>query len=163
MTSTLPQLIAELRSRDVRLWLDGDELRCKAPKQALTPDLRQRLSERKAELIVFLRAAREMSSPTPPVRPQPRNGHVPLSFAQEGAWFIDQLQPGTPFNISLPTRLRTPLDLSVLEAALNEIVRRHEVLRTTFVSIDGQPAQVVADTLHIPVQVIDLGPLDGEL
>ena len=80
----------------------------------------------------------------------------PTSFAQQRLWFLDQLVPGNPFyNIfsALPLRLQ---NFAALERALNEIVRRHEALRTTFSISGGQPTQVVASGLTLSVPVIDL-------
>src|ERR1044072_5674295 len=63
----------------------------------------------------------------------PRGEQQPLSFAQERLWFLNQFEPESAFyNISLPLRLRGSLNLSALESTLNELIRRHEVLRTTF-------------------------------
>ncbi|MBV9789291.1 MAG: AMP-binding protein, partial [Chloroflexi bacterium] len=82
----------------------------------------------------------------------------PLSFAQERLWFIEQLTPGSPaYTIPLALRLVGPLDLAALERSLNTIVSRHAVLRTTFAQgNDGQPVQVIADSLAITLSMIDL-------
>jgi amino acid adenylation domain-containing protein len=83
-------------------------------------------------------------------------GPVPLSFAQERLWFLDQYYPGSPaYDIPAPFPLYGPLDPRAVEAAVNEIVRRHEALRTTFAVRDGQPVQVVAPSLEIPLAVVD--------
>jgi amino acid adenylation domain-containing protein/thioester reductase-like protein len=95
----------------------------------------------------------------PALRPAPRGEDLPLSYPQEGIWFIDQVQPGVPFNIPFNSRLRGPLHLRTLEAAVNEIVRRHEVLRTTFAKKDGRPVQVIAKDLVITLVVVDLSHL----
>src|SRR3954453_24161015 len=72
----------------------------------------------------------------------------PTSFAQDRLWFADQLAPGSVlYNIPAAFRLRGPLDPALLEQALNEIVARHEVLRTTFVAVDGSPVQAISPTL----------------
>ena len=82
---------------------------------------------------------------------------APLSFAQERLWFLDQLEPGsTVYNIPRAFRLTGRLDSAALERSLNEIMRRHEALRTTFKSVDGTPRQVVAAQLTLPLPVIDL-------
>ncbi len=81
----------------------------------------------------------------------------PLSFAQQRLWFLDQVAPGNPFyNIDTAFRLPYPLEVAVLEQALNEIVARHDSLRTTFKSVNGDPVQAVAASLHVPLTVVDL-------
>ncbi len=95
----------------------------------------------------------------PPLRPVPRDGRpLPLSFAQERIWFLDQLEPGgnLAYNFQAVLWLRGPLRVDLLALALSEIVRRHEVLRTRFPTIDGQPRQIVepAETVRLPL--IDL-------
>src|SRR6267154_296125 len=69
---------------------------------------------------------------------------LPLSFAQQRIWFLDQLEPGNPqYNTPMGARLRGPLNIPLLQRALVEIVRRHEALRTIFPTVDGRPVQVV--------------------
>src|SRR5438105_1367880 len=68
------------------------------------------------------------------------SGPWALSFAQQRLWFLEQLEPGTPtYNIPGAIRLTGTLNVLALEQGVNEIVRRHEVLRTTFTTVDGQP------------------------
>jgi len=87
-------------------------------------------------------------------------GPYPLSFAQQRLWFLDELLPSNPFyNINNALRFTHSLDLSAFERALNEIVRRHEALRTTFKVIEGRPVQVVAPHLELMLPVLDLGTL----
>ncbi|HEY0733776.1 MAG TPA: condensation domain-containing protein, partial [Herpetosiphonaceae bacterium] len=77
-------------------------------------------------------------------------GPAPLSFGQERLWVLDQFQPGSAFyNMPLVMQLDGPLDTPALERSLNAILRRHEILRTTFTNIDGRPAQVVTPELHL--------------
>ena len=96
----------------------------------------------------------------PPITPVARDGYLPLSFAQQRLWFIDQLAPGnSAYNIPAAVRLEGPLNVMALERSLNEIVRRHEALRTTFTIVDGGPAQVIAPRMTMEPLVIDLQAL----
>jgi amino acid adenylation domain-containing protein len=100
---------------------------------------------------------------TEPVVPTPRDGELPLSFAQQRLWFIDQLQPGSVFyNISTAVRLTGRLDVRALELTLTEITRRHEVLRTTFETADGRARQVIAPPRPFRLPLIDLSRLGAE-
>ena len=96
----------------------------------------------------------------PPIRRVSRDGDLPLSFAQQRLWFLDQLEPNsTVYSIPLKIRLNGSLRLELLASALNEIVRRHEVLRTRFLVKGDLPIQVIADEVNIEVPVEDLGVL----
>jgi amino acid adenylation domain-containing protein len=93
----------------------------------------------------------------PPIRPVPRDRDLRLSFAQERLWFIDQLDPGNSvYNFPVAVRLKGSLNLEALEQSLNEIVKRHEALRTTFPMVDGQPRQVIAQRLRVALPIVDL-------
>ena len=82
---------------------------------------------------------------------------IPLSFAQERLWFLDQLIPGNPFYAEGFTfRFKESLNVVALEQTLNEIVRRHQVLRTTFMVVDGKPVQVIVPAFALPLPVVDL-------
>jgi amino acid adenylation domain-containing protein len=84
-----------------------------------------------------------------------------LSFGQERLWFLNQLEPENLYNTPAAMMLVGQLDLASLEQSLNEIVRRHEVLRTSFTSVDGRPEQVIAETLEVQLQLFDLRELPG--
>ncbi|MDH7486312.1 MAG: amino acid adenylation domain-containing protein [Anaerolineae bacterium] len=88
----------------------------------------------------------------------------PLSFAQERVWFLERLEPGRAlYNVPEVTfRLRGPLDVAVLERSLNEIVRRHETLRTTFGQVDGRPVQVIHPSRQLTLPVVSLEHLPLE-
>src|SRR5580700_8457468 len=88
---------------------------------------------------------------------------APLSFSQARLWFLDQLEPNsTTYICPLALRLTGCLDESTLQATLSEIVRRHEVLRTTFTFIDGTPMQTVQDASPVPLPVVELQALSRE-
>ena len=85
----------------------------------------------------------------------------PLSFAQQRLWFLDRMAPGNPFyNIPLAIPIAAYLNIPVLERALNTIIQRHETLRTVFDEIDGEPVQIVRETMPLRVDLIDLSRVD---
>ncbi|HKS30079.1 MAG TPA: SDR family NAD(P)-dependent oxidoreductase [Pyrinomonadaceae bacterium] len=88
----------------------------------------------------------------------------PLSFAQQRMWFLYRSEPESPFyNVALKIRLNGTLNILAMERALSEIVRRHEVLRTTFTSIDGAPVQVIAAHKPLQLPLVDLSQMnEGE-
>jgi amino acid adenylation domain-containing protein len=92
---------------------------------------------------------------------QHRNTSIhPLSSAQRGLWFINQLSPDTPtYNIPIVINLKGCVNLSVLQDSINEIIKRHEVLRTSFTVVDGQPAQVINQAVPLTLMVEDLRSL----
>uniref|UniRef100_UPI003F6F83B3 amino acid adenylation domain-containing protein n=1 Tax=Gloeocapsopsis crepidinum TaxID=693223 RepID=UPI003F6F83B3 len=94
---------------------------------------------------------------TPDTSPLVRDPKLPLSFAQQRLWFLDQFNPQSPFY-SLPrtVRLTGNLNVDAFHASINEIVRRHEALRTNFISVDGEPVQQIAASMHVPLPIIDL-------
>src|SRR6185312_9437329 len=90
-----------------------------------------------------------------------RNGRLPLSFAQQRLWILDQLEPGNTFyNISKVMRLKGELKLEALDRTVSEIVRRHEVLRTKFLSESGEPWQEVTALGEVKLAVTDLSGFD---
>ena len=96
----------------------------------------------------------------PPITRMPRSAALRLSFAQERLWFLDQLEPGSSFyNVPSATHIAGPFDVAAMARAFGEVVRRHEVLRTTFTLDNGQPMQVIHDVVASPLPVVDLGVL----
>ncbi|NJO81279.1 MAG: amino acid adenylation domain-containing protein [Blastochloris sp.] len=154
----LNELFTQLRQLNISMWLEEDRLRLKAPKGSLSPELRETITEHRDEIIAFLRKAIEARDTTlPPLQPIPRNGAIPLSFDQQRLWFIDHLEDGAiAYNIFNPIHIQSELRVEILERTLREIVRRHEILRTTFGESDGYPVQIIADQGDVQVPVIDL-------
>ena len=112
-----------------------------------------------ADMVESIEAANRAGSSlqAPPIHPVPRNGTIPLSSAQERLWFLDQLEPGcATYNIPATVRLEGRLHVTVLERSLGEIIRRHDILRTTFPAKDGQPIQAIASAISWTLPVMDL-------
>src|ERR1044072_4468679 len=88
----------------------------------------------------------------------------PLSFAQQRLWFVQLMDPASSaYNMPMAFRLSGRLDVEALEWALNEIIRRHEILRTTFDVLDQQPVQLVAHSLTLKLFITNLGSLPAPL
>lgn len=112
-----------------------------------------------AEMAMRLQEIPEGAEVTgfPQLRRVTREGKLPLSLAQEGLWVLDQMEPGlSAFNVAIACGVTGNLDMEILRAALTEIVRRHEVLRTTFPSFHGQPVQVISTECHVALPIEDL-------
>ncbi|HVT98108.1 MAG TPA: condensation domain-containing protein, partial [Acidobacteriaceae bacterium] len=143
-----------MRTLDIQLTVDGDRLRCSAPEGRLTPDLEQRIQLAKAELLRVLRA------PAPATLTIPRRAAsdtvLPLSFAQERFWLLQNLDPqSTAYNITAVLPFSGAVDVEALRWALEEVVRRREVLRTCFPEDRGLPTQVIADEAAPHLEVWD--------
>ncbi|MFH8368350.1 MupA/Atu3671 family FMN-dependent luciferase-like monooxygenase [Streptomyces sp. NPDC018031] len=167
MTSPV-ELLAELRSRDIRLWEEDGRLRFSAPPGALDDGLRARLRARRDELIALLKGARGgRAADRPPVRPLDRTaGPLPLSWGQQRMWVMAEMLPDSgaaAYNLSGRVTLEGRVDertVDALRRALDELVRRHEALRTVVRVGDGQPvAEVVRDCA---VELPEHRPADGE-
>lgn len=106
------------------------------------------------------RAGTDQDLIMPPLVSIPRDGELPLSFAQQRLWFLDQLQPGRAvYNCPAAVRFSGPLNSAALEQGFNEVVRRHEVLRTSFSTRAGNQRQIIASSLQVPLPIIDLSRL----
>ncbi|MBT9312778.1 non-ribosomal peptide synthetase [Leptothoe kymatousa] len=113
--------------------------------------------------ILERRLQEKAVQPKPQIEKIDRSGPLPLSFAQQRLWFIDQLEPGNPaYNRPTYFQLTGVLNVEALTQSLNEIVRRHEVLRSHFLTINGQPALKIQPVLLISLPVIDLSQLSGD-
>lgn len=94
------------------------------------------------------------------IAPCPPDSIRQLSFAQERLWFLDQLNPNSAvYNVPLAVRLSGPIETQALERSVNEIVRRHDALRTTFTTLDGQPVPASSSELRVGLRVVDLSSL----
>jgi len=123
-----------------------------------------RLSPAKRALL--LRALKQGATVTAEEQKIQRRGAGeawPLSFGQQRLWFLDQMEPGTSlYNIPTALRLIGHLDIQALALSLNQVVMRHEALRTEFRLADGGPVQVVLPALGVPLLLVDLSGLPGE-
>ncbi|MEM7585919.1 MAG: amino acid adenylation domain-containing protein, partial [Acidobacteriota bacterium] len=109
-----------------------------------------------AELVDSVRAENRQRASLPLV-PTPASAQAELSFGQQRTWLVEQLEPGNAvYNMPTCLRLRGALEVAVLAASLSEVVRRHEVLRTSFPASDGKPVQRIHPATAVSVPLIDL-------
>ncbi len=147
------QFLAELNLLGVKLWVENDALRYQAPKGILTRELLSELSDRKPEIITILQPL-TLNSPIPVTT---RNQDLPLSFAQQRLWFLDQLQGASPlYNMPRVVKLHGVLNIPALQQALSSIQARHEILRTNIVTKDGIPQQIIRAIADFTLPLIDL-------
>ena len=152
------QFLSDLYRQGVSLSAEGDNLRCSAPEDVFTDALREQLQTRKAEILAFLnQAAQQTGIATTAIPAVPRNGDLLLSFAQQRLWFLDQMQQeGAVYNIPMAVEVQGVLDVKALCQSLQDILARHESLRTSFKTVDGQPVQVIAEPYDMGLAQWDL-------
>ncbi|OLC94176.1 MAG: hypothetical protein AUH86_15135 [Acidobacteria bacterium 13_1_40CM_4_58_4] len=155
------EFLSYLRNRNVTLSVDGEHLRYNAPVGVVTSELRAELADRKPEILKFFKEARAVThTQSSTIKRIPRDGELPLSFGQMRLWLLDQSEPGgITYSVPSLLRLKGDLNISVLEQSLSEIMRRHEVLRTHFVSVDGMPVQQIAPLQEFKISLVDLKDL----
>jgi non-ribosomal peptide synthetase component F/thioesterase domain-containing protein len=161
---SLDELLSELRLRQVTLWLEGDRLRYRAAKDVMTPALLAQMKLHKAAILTFLKqATTSASAQLPPIARLDRDGPLPLSFAQQRFWSLHQFEPNSSANnMPVVVRCTGTLDVAALERSLQEVVRRHEVLRSSFPGTAGKPSQTIEAVLTIPLSIVDLEALPME-
>ena len=146
MTS-IADLLGRLGARGIALRVEDGELRFRAPKGALTPDLRAEAKARAPELIAHLSAA-------------PASAQARMSLAQERIWFLYRLEgPSSTYSITPVFRLKGALSQPALRAAFAALARRHETLRMRFAEVDGVGVHIVDPPGEVPVDVVSLAGL----
>src|SRR5437773_4671424 len=115
------------------------------------------LSSKKKAILDVLLAQEGMARAENKIPRRPESGPAPLSFSQQRLWFFDQFEPASfVYNLLTAVSLRGKLDISALQEAFRELVRRHEALRTTFNFHHGQPMQIIGDHSSIALQQVEI-------
>ncbi len=122
------------------------------------------MDAQKLELLAYLLEEEGIASPEmATIFTRESSDNLPLSFAQQRLWFLNQLEPDSPFyNISATLRLNGVLNITALEQSFNEIIQRHEILRTTFNVVDGEAIQVINPQQKLTIKLIDLTALPAQ-
>ncbi|WP_416212277.1 non-ribosomal peptide synthase/polyketide synthase [Nostoc sp. DedSLP03] len=137
------QLVSRIRS-SFKLELPLRELFARATVAELAQSVEQ-LQQQDIELAA------------PPILKRAEDAEIPLSFAQQRLWFLDQLEPNSAsYNIPFGLRLVGTLNIAALKQSLIEIIHRHEPLRTNFVTVDGKPSQIIQTVTNWSVAIVDL-------
>ena len=147
------KLLDELGAARIKLTLDGDQLRVRAPAGSLTESLRNRMRDNRDALIAALAAGAADRAPAP----RRRDARCPLSFAQRRLWFLEKVNAGTSaYVIGGAIRIRGALDVDLLFEACRALVLRHEALRTRFGETGGEPFAEILDDLPPTLEIIDM-------
>ncbi|NET03094.1 MAG: amino acid adenylation domain-containing protein [Sphaerospermopsis sp. SIO1G1] len=167
MSNSIFEFISQLKKLKINLETDGDRLRCQAPPGALTPAISKEIGQRKQEIISFLQEAKhtqEQNSAQSISIPQAsRDGNLPLSFAQQRLWVVQQIEPdSTAYNMLEALYLKGDLNVPALAKSLNELINRHEVLRTCFPTVDEQPVQLISPPQNLSLSVENLQGLSPQ-
>ena len=160
-------ILEELRDLAIRVEVKEGQLLLKGKTDRIGAELIERIRSNKPALIDLLsRGKAQAQPPAPAIRTRPaerRFEPAALSFAQQRMWFLDRLNPGqSVYNLADASRMSGPLDVGALRRTLNELVARHESLRTVFPEIDGQPRQRVLPRLEVALDVVDLAGLPAD-
>ena len=163
MTFNVDQFLIELQQLDIYLWVEDGQLAFDAPEDAFTDAIRLRVLAHKQEIMQALLSSEVITDQ--PIDKAPRTDMLPLSFAQQRLWFLDQLEPNSAFyNLLEMIRLEGHLNVLALEQSFSYLIARHESLRTTFDTIecaasrgtvrDGEPIQIIHPPSAFTLSVI---------
>src|SRR5262249_54931875 len=110
-----------------------------------------------ARLASKIEAIETETNAVPPIIPVSRDLELPLSFAQQRLWFIEQFEPASPnYNIATALKLTGQLNIAALTESLNELVKRHESLRTTISAVNGKPLQRILPFESFDLEIVEL-------
>ncbi len=161
MVIDMQALINELNEKGIFFYLADGKLKTKAKTDAITPDVARKIKQHKQELISFL-ADDVALDDAYTIKASDRTGALPLSFAQQRLWLLDQIDGGSAhYNMPGVLKLTGTLNVDALNRAFTSIVKRHESLRTCIaVGENGQPVQIVQPATPFVVPVTDLSGLE---
>ena len=153
--------VSYLQNLGVKLWIDGKQLRYRSPKGVITPELKKNIVDRKAEILNLLREAQTIhQSVATSIQPVSREQAIPLSSSQHRQWFLEKTGlTKTAYHVPLLISIVGKLDYLALKKTFNQIIARHEALRTTFSEINGTPVQVITPISELELPLIDLSGL----
>ncbi len=152
-------LLASLRERKVQLSSEQGALAYKAPKGVLSAADIEDIRRHKSAVLELLKAEKLDQHPTP-LEARTTDGPVAASFAQQGLWFLDRKDGGTTYHLPIALRFEGQLDVEALRGALQALVQRHEILRTSFIEADGKVLQIIREPWTFELPMLDVSALD---
>ncbi|MEO1375821.1 MAG: amino acid adenylation domain-containing protein, partial [Cyanobacteria bacterium J06635_10] len=145
----LVEFLKDLSRQNVELWVEGDKLRYRAPKEALNSTILNQIKQHKTEIINLL--GRDFYN----------SKTIPLSYGQQGLWFLYKLAPSSAaYNIAFSVRISSHLNIPALERALQTLIARHPTLRSTFSQGDAEPFQKVREYQEFSIEITDASNWD---
>lgn len=161
------EIVRELIKNGIHLYVDGAELKYQAKKGNFSNKLKKQVQSNKTDIIEYLLKLQQKELQNnlilPDIQVRHDAGDHPLSFAQKRLWFIDQLDNrDVGYNTQGCFFIQGKIKESALTNALKELFNRHEVLRTNFVAVEGEPRQVVADDYELPITQYDISKLSDK-
>lgn len=162
----MEELLARIRQKDITLWLEGNNIKYKAAKGVMTKELLSEIAAHKQEIIDFLQHASYLKYAKDTMeRVEDTSGYLPVSYSQQSLWFFDKMNKGNSFyNISVAFKMVGTFDRECFNQALNQVVARHESLRTVFADDEeGKPARKIKEHKNVTVDVVDLTKIAKEL
>ena len=156
---TIDEFLTNLRNLDIKIWSEGKRLRYSAPEGTVTSDLIPQLKQRKTEILAFLHEAKRSSNSHPAeISSISREGDLPLSFAQERIWILNEIEnKNATYNIPFSLQLRGNLNDKALEQSIQTLLQRHETLRTCFNDREGTPIQIIESKIDfsLPIETVE--------
>ncbi|GAK51449.1 amino acid adenylation domain protein [Candidatus Moduliflexus flocculans] len=149
---TLAEFLDEIYRLDIRIFVSGERLHYRDPHHALTPELRAKLDHYETTLLAYLRRPQGDSLP-----------FYPLSSIQKTLWVLYQSAPHSEaYNIKFDARIFSKIDIPAFRRALQGLIDRHVSLRTTYITIDGEPVQQIQEQQEVCFDVIDATDWESE-
>lgn len=149
---SVDELLEQLSQRGVQLWFEGSRLRFRAPRGAMAAEQREQLVERRDEVISALRAQALTES-----------RFAPLSYGQRSLWFVNQDEPASAaYNVAFAVRLSSPVDGDAMRQALQAVVDRHAILRTTYEIVNDRPHQRIVGAATAAFDIDEAGEIDED-
>ncbi len=161
----ISNFLNSLKDKDILLSVQDERLVCNSPKGVLTPKLQKLLMKHKREIVEYIQINDngKHNKTSSKILSDDRNTTIPLSFAQQRLWILDQIESNKAiYHIPFFFRLKGELNVQIFEMSINALIKRHEVLRTAVSNLNGQPVQKIADHIHFELPIITIVELNSK-